>query len=389
MSATKLFAKGRAGLVLDQPFFGSLALRLISVEDTSCKTAWTDGKTLGYNPQFIGTVSMDQLKGLICHEVLHCGLQHHTRRGNRDRKKWNMAADYVINLIIRDAGMSLPDGGLIDSSYANMTAEQVYSLLPDQDQQGGSGGEGEGEGDENPDPGGCGEVRDAKGEDGESQASEAEQRQQSQEWKVAMAQAAQQAKVAGNLPGSLERIVKEILEPKLDWREILRRFVDSSAKNDFSWSRPNRRYIGQGLYLPSLYSNELGQVVAAVDTSGSIRQSQLNEFASEINSILEDYRADCTVIYCDHEIDHVDEFPAGDRVSLKAYGGGGTSFVPPFTYLADRGEAPRCMVYFTDGMCDDFPDAPPYPVLWVQKPMRGYGSREFRPPFGEVLVLSE
>jgi len=384
------FAKGRAGLILDQPFFGSLALRLRTEEDPACETAWTDGTTLGYNPEFIEGLSLDELKGLICHEVMHCGLQHHTRRGDRDKDRWNIAADYVINPLLVDSGMKLPEGGLMDSKFRNMSAEQAYSSLPEpdpqDDPQGGGEGEGQGDGKPGSDPGKCGEVRDAKAEDGKSAAGEADMRKAAQDWKVAMAQAAQQARSAGTLPGSMERIIENILNPKLDWKEILRRFVDTCSKNDYSWSRPNRRWIGQGIYLPALYSNELGSVVAAVDTSGSIGQEQLDQFAGEINSILQDYQADCTVIYCDTGVNQVDEFPAGEPVSLKVHGGGGTDFRPPFDLLDEQGKAPVCMIYFTDGECDRFPVAPAYPVLWVQKKYYE-GASDFEPPFGEVLEL--
>jgi predicted metal-dependent peptidase len=387
---SKKFAKGRAGLILDQPFFGSLALRLKTEEDPTCETAWVDGTTLGFNPEFIDSLSLDELKGLICHEVMHCGLQHHTRRGDRDPERWNMAGDYVINPLIVDSGMKLPEGGALDDRFRDKTAEQVYSLLPapePKDPQDGGSGKGNGDGKKKShDPGKCGEVRDAKAEDGKSPAGEADKSKASQDWKVAMAQAAQQARASGNLPGSMARVIENILEPKLDWREILRRFVDTCSKNDYSWGRPNRRWIGRGIYLPALSSNELGSVVAAVDTSGSIGQEQLDQFAGEINAILQDYQADCTVIYCDTQVNKVDEFPAGDTVVLKVHGGGGTDFRPPFDLIDDQGKLPVCMLYFTDGECNQFPVAPAFPVLWVQKKYYA-GEWDFTPPFGEVLEL--
>ena len=383
MESEKKFSKGRTALVLEYPFFGSLVLRLKPVKDETCSTMWVDGRRIGYNPLFVDRLSLDELKGVLCHEVLHCGLQHHIRRGDRHPRKWNAAADFAINLILADANMTLPEGGLLDRRYERKSAEEIYALLPEFSGTGGSG-DGDSKG---ADPGGCGEVRDAKGDDGTSTASKEERRKSGQDWKIAMSQAAHQARMAGNFPGSLERVIESILEPVLDWREILRRFIDSSAKSDYSWSRPNRRYIGKGIYLPAMYSNALGHVVAAVDTSGSIGQQQLDEFAAEINAILSDYRADCTVIYCDSKVQHVDKFPAGDTVGMSMHGGGGTDFVPPFEYLRDHDVDPVCMLYFTDGECHNFPSSPYFPVLWIQKTMWGDGEG-FDPPFGEVLKLA-
>lgn len=375
--------KSRAGLILDHPFFGSLALRLKLVEDESCGTSWVDGTTLGYSPEYVNQLNLDQLKGLICHAVMHCGLQHHTRRGDRDQDLWNTACDYAVNPIILSAGMVLPDDALTDKQYDGLSAEQIYAII-NQDSEETDDGSKDGKG--NKCKSGCGEVRDAKGEDGKK-AGEAAMRQADQEWKVAMTQAVQQARAAGSLPGSLERVMDDILNPRLDWREIFRRFVDSVSKNDYSWSRPNRRWINRGVYLPALHSNELGHVVAVIDTSGSISQALLDQFAGEINSILQDYRANCTVIYCDTEVKKVDYFQSGDPVNLQAKGGGGTDFRPPFDFLDNSEIRPVCLLYFTDGVCRDFPPIPPeYPVLWVQKETK-YSDWVFDPPFGDVLKL--
>ena len=372
----KLMSRALAGLILDEPFFASLALRLRLEADLETQTAKTNGTYIKYNPLWVSTLSVDLIKGLICHEVMHCALLHHTRMGNREMKKWNRAADYAINPLIAESGLSLPPGGLLEVSFKGKSAEEIYPLLEDDEEDAEGNGGGSGWGDVEP-------AKDPNGKD----ASESEQRKQEQGWKVALAQAAQQAKNCGKLPSGLDRLVTDILEPKLDWREILRRFVDTCARNDYSWNRPNRRYISTGLYLPALHSNKLGTVIAAVDTSGSIGQSLLNEFASELNAILQEYQADCTVIYCDSKINHVDEFNVGEPISLKPRGGGGTDFVPPFRYLEEKDQTPVCFVYFTDGQCSSYPETPPYPVLWVQKKINNYWSSSFEPPFGEVLEL--
>lgn len=375
----KLMYRALAGLILDEPFFASLALRLKMEADLETETAKTDGTYIRYNPVWVATLTTDLIKGLICHEVMHCALHHHTRMGNRNPTKWNKAADYAINPLIVDAGMALPPGGLLEEQFKGKSAEAIYPLLPDESEDSGGGSSGK-------KGSGWGDVEPAKGPDGKP-VNDAEKRKQEQNWKVALAQAAQQAKNCGKLSRGMERLVTGILEPKLDWREILRKFVDTCARNDYSWSRPNRRYISSGIYLPALHSNELGTIVAAVDTSGSIGQDLLNEFAAELNAILQEYQADCTVIYCDSAINRVDEFPVGEPISLKSHGGGGTDFRPPFDYLEEQDKPPVCFIYFTDGQCSSYPEIPSYPVLWVQKQISNYWASSFEPPFGDVLEL--
>jgi len=116
-------------MVLNHPFFASLAMRLTLKEDRTCRTAWTDGKTFGYNPDYINILPQDKLVGLSAHTVMHPACNHHLRRKDKDPEAWNKACDYVINPILLDAGLVLPDGFLWDDTYIGKTAEQVYKRL--------------------------------------------------------------------------------------------------------------------------------------------------------------------------------------------------------------------------------------------------------------------
>lgn len=367
-----LFTKARAQLVLKHPFFATLALRLTPVEqagDPEKSTFWTDGSIIGYNPEYIKTLSNKEIQGVICHEVMHCALSHMTRRKNRDIKKWGYACDFAINPIIIDAELTLPKGGLYDKELAGKSAEEIYTLLPELP----------------PMPSdfvSCGEF-----DSSVEKKTKSEIIAQEEGWKVALAQATQQAKMMGKLPAGIERLVDDFLDPKIDWREQLKRFVDSTARNDYSWARPNRRYIHKNIYLPSLHSQQLGHVVSTVDTSGSINQRELEEFSGELRFILEEYGAECTVIYCDSQVAKVEHFNPGDYFRMEAKGGGGTDFIPPFEYVDENGISPVAFLYFTDGFCNSFPKEPPYPVLWI-KSTDGYSRHSnFKPPFGEVLEL--
>ncbi|MBN2570305.1 MAG: hypothetical protein JXB42_12830 [Deltaproteobacteria bacterium] len=370
MKAGEKVTKARAGLILDQPFFASLALRLRVEVNESRETMSTDGKVLAYNSAFVNALPLDQLKGCIAHETMHLACCHHTRRGEREPKKWNVACDYAINQILVDSGMALPDGALIDPAFTGMSADEIYNRIPDCPPESGN------------DPGGCGEIDDFKGPEGK-EPSPAEVAQEEQNWKISVVQATQQAKAMGELPGGLERLVSEIVEPKVNWREVLRRFVDQSAKNDYTWTRPNRRYMHSGLYLPALYSNELPPIVIAIDTSGSIDDDLVNQFATEVNAILQDHKTTCNVLYCDTRICGVESFTSDDLpIKFKPKGGGGTDFRPPFEWVDKQGITPACLIYLTDMYCHRFPEPPGYPVLWAKT--EDYGNA----PFGEEVRVS-
>jgi len=396
MDSRQKMIKARAALVLDEPFFGSLVLRMGLVEDSSCKTLWVDGKSLGYNPAFVDSLSMDKLKGCLCHEVMHCALSHHARRGDRDSKKWNVAADYAVNPLVRDK-FSLPDGALFDPDLSSFSAEEIYNRLPDQsgdqgqdqDQAGSSGGSGD-SGDQDQgqdqgsgsDPGGCGEVRDCPGEDG-AVASASDLAKSESEWRVAVAQAAQQAQAFGSLPAGFDRVVDEIVNPKVDWRSLLRRFMDQVSKSDYSWSPPNRRHVHAGLYLPSCRTSDIGTVAVAVDTSCSIGQKTLDQVMAELSSIVVDFRCEIYLVWCDSRIHGIENFQDGylpERLIPK--GGGGADFRRVFEWAGRESIDPPCLIYFTD-LCGSFPESVPmYPVLWITE---GKALKEV--PFGEVLEV--
>jgi predicted metal-dependent peptidase len=253
--------KARTTLLLDHPFFGSLLFRLKGRESRSIKTMATDGISLFYNPDFVDTLNAATLCGVLAHEVLHPGLQHHVRRSGRDPKRWNEACDYAINPILLDAGLHLPEGVLVDHRFREMSAEQIYNQLQteaeqepgDEDDTQESGGDGaasphasSGDSDEPSAPvtdGGIGQVLDAPATNEEAPTVE----EQAREWSVAVNQAVTLAKQAGKVPAGLERSLDGAAEAAVDWRELLRRAWSETTPADYSWMRPNRRHIWAGL----------------------------------------------------------------------------------------------------------------------------------------------
>ena len=369
MEVEKRIAKAKTALILEHPFVGSVALNMPMKVDNNVPTAATDGKRVLFNEDFCKELDDEELKFLVAHECMHPMLEHNFRRGERDRYKWNQAADYVINKLLTDEGIGkMPKQGLLDENIYQAgggTSDGIYNNLPDtpEDQQGN---------------GGQGQPLDSC-EDG--QGSPAEVAQQQAEWKVKVAQAAQSAKMMGKLSAGLERLVAEILTPKVDWRDVLQRFVVKCRSDQRSWARPNRRFLSQGLYLPSISGETLGEIAFAVDCSGSIGQDEINQFASEITTVWQDQRpTKVHVIYFDSEVSHYDEFDRDNEPVIKPHGGGGTAFSPVFRYMEEHGINPVACIFLTDLCCNDFGDEPDYPVLWVS-------THEDKAPFGEVVMM--
>jgi predicted metal-dependent peptidase len=358
----------KATIIFTQPFFATLLLRMDMIEDPSIPTMCTDGRVIRYNPDFVIKQTAGKLVGLLCHECLHPALGHPYRRGNRDPRKFNRSTDYPVNQIVLDAGMELPEGGLVDKKYGYMTAEAIYAQLPDEPENG-------------KDDWNIGGVEDAVGEDGEK-ASESEMIQQQEEWKVALSQATEAAKAQGKLPAGLERLIEDILEPKLDWRALLRRFVEQIISFNYSWSRPNKRYIHQKLYLPSIIKDDTVNVAVGVDTSGSISQEELEEFSGEITGILSEFRSSCDVVYCDTQVNHVDHFDYEDfPIKMNAKGGGGTDLTQIEKWVSQQQELPKCLIIFTDLYTNFSEQEPEFPVLWISK------TKTITPPYGELIIL--
>lgn len=388
--------KARTAIVLEQPFFGALALRLPLVEDKSCKTMWVDGVSMGYNPEYVESLDLEELKGVICHEVLHIAAGHHCRMQGREPKKWNQAADYPINNAIDACDkpkIILPGKAL--RGHDGLEAEAVYAQLPDppEDDKGKDKGDKDGDGDQPQDnsSGGTGEVRPYpgpdKGDEDDGQGpSEAELAQQEQDWKVAAQQAAQAAKACGKLPAGLDRLVQDILEPKVNWKEALHMFVAQIEKNDYTFARANRRYLSTGFILPSLYNQVIPPIEVIIDTSCSVSQEELTQFASEIDDILNQHPTTVHVTYCDTKVAGEDTFTPEDRpIRMNAKGGGGTRFAPAFEHISQKFEVPCCAIYLTDMECDDFGPEPDYPVLWVQT----CGRKRDDIPFGTLIKMEE
>jgi len=374
--------KARTTLLLDHPFFGTLLFRLKGRETHSVETMATDGVSLFYNPGFVDTLTTPELVGVLAHEVLHPGLQHHTRRGNRSPRRWNMACDYAINPLVLGAGLALPKGVLLEDRFRGMSAEQIYNQLDEGEEDGNGDQEGSANADGAPNApltaGGIGQVLDAPAPE---KAEGKDSAEQAREWQIAVEQAQTLSKRAGKVPAGLERSLDAAEEARVDWRELLRRSCSETSPADYSWMRPNRRHIWQGLYLPGITREGVGEIAVAVDCSGSVSARQLSLFEAEIRSILEGQRPERVhVLYFDTCVHKVDVYAAGQQISLNPVGGGGTDFRPCFDWLEQQQLQPQMLVFLTDLYGTTPAEEPLYPVLWAST-----GSRHA--PFGQVIPM--
>lgn len=356
--------RARAGLILDQPFFGSLALRLLLVEMPDgmrqdfvtrgmTPTLAVDGRRVFYAPEYVDRLSLALVKSALAHEVGHCVFDHTSRRGARNRDNWNIAGDYVINQMIKDSGFEIGEGWLLNDAYKGMTADHIYSMLPPPNPNGGGTGTGNGK-----------PLCDIM--DGDSPDSPPLTPDEQRDWKIATIQAANAAKMDGKLPGPLEQFIDNLVNPKVDWRSMLRRFLTDRSNNDYSWMRPNRRMLSQGFYLPSLYSEKMGAIALFKDISASIDDEVQDAFNAEMRAIMQDVQPEeIHSLYIDTGVQRADRFSDANEVKFENVHGGGTDFRPPFNYLNENDIHPRCAIYLTD-LEGPFPEQEPdYPVLWV------------------------
>lgn len=399
-------ATARVALLYNHPFYGYLAISL-ALKEGRTQTMGTDGRSLIYNPDFVDKLSPEELKGVICHEIVHVILNHIPRRKNRLQKRWNWAADYADNLLVTKDGLTLPKGALLDYKYDEKSVEWIYTYMDNPPEEDGESGDGSGGKGDTDGQGGSGQFDDHEpwdnwgkgdgkgdGEDGEGDGegggsgagmtvddltrASAELEKQ---WQERVAQAAQQAKMRGKFPGHFEELVGEILQPKLDWKAILRDMLTSVAKNDYRWYPANKKHIFRGFYLPSA-SGESINVGAIIDTSGSMDLHLIAEGLAEVKGICESY--DDYLLYlvmADADVQKTWELTPMDELPTLVYGRGGTDFRPAIEWFKDKEVS--AVVFFTD-MYGTFPEKAPddFEVIWV-------ATSDVNPPWGRLIRFPE
>jgi predicted metal-dependent peptidase len=339
----------RVGLLLRHPFFGNMATRLKIEEGTNwVKTAATDGRSIYFNRDFFAPLSVKQIEFVIAHEILHNVFDHMGRRDGRDPQIFNIAADYCVNgQLVRDRiGEHKIEGIQIfhDPKYYGMGAEEVYDDIYEKHDEESLKA--------------LGQLLDdhidwgEQGKDGQPKYTKEELKQIRDEIREATMQAAQAAG-AGNTPANVQRMIKELTEPKMNWREIIRQQIQSTIKNDYSFMRPNRKGWHMSAILPGTNFDETIDICVGIDMSGSIGDEQAKDFISEIKGIMQEYKDFNMKLWCfDTRVYNEASFNGYNADEFDDYevrGGGGTEFDANWEYMKENDIVPKKFIMFTDG----------------------------------------
>lgn len=354
----KALDKAKIGLMSkkDSTFFTTICFSLKHVWDETISTAATDGRFVYYNPAFFLSLSPDERIFLLLHEALHVAFLHMFRRGNRDKKRWNIAADHVINLLLIERGFVMPKGGYADPQYRGLSVEEVYDRLPNTSQ----------------------EEIDIDIMDPADGASEDLQRQVEDILVRAQLQSQMANDAPGSIPAEFEIFLNKLLNPKLPWNRILLRYMQSTAKSDYSFRKPNRRY--QDPFMPSLHSEGLIDFAVAVDTSGSVTDDEFLRFISETVGILKIMKPEkVTVIQFDTQLKSVEEVRnLRELKNIQFTGRGGTRIDPVLNWANEN--KPKLMLVFTDGFFRFTGNKTKTNTIWLI-----HNNPTFSSPFGKVI----
>ena len=390
----------RIGLLLRHPFFGNMATRLrIVAADEWLGTAAVDGRNLYYNTQFFNAMNNKEIEFVVAHEILHMVFDHMGRRDDRDPMIYNISADYIVNnTLVRDRIGTIPSivQCYQDFKYEDWTSEAVYDDLFEEAKKNGEeylkqlgemldehldmdGDDGDGD---------AGEEKDSNGQ-GVSKSkpkfSNDEIKKIKDEIKEATINAAQSAG-AGNTPAGVQRIIKQLTEPKMNWRELLQQQIQSTIKNDYSFSRPSRKGWQTGAILPGMNFDQTIDICIAIDMSGSIGNAQAEDFLGEVKGIMDEYKDYNIKIWCfDTEVYGEDDFTAEDGREITEYeikGGGGTDFMANWTYMKEHDIQPKKLIMFTDGYAwDSWGDADYCDTVFV---IHSNHDKNLQAPFGQT-----
>lgn len=387
----------RVGLLLRASFFGNLATRLKLVNaDEWCPTAATDGRNFYYNSRFINMLRAKEIEFLFGHEVLHCVYDHFGRRGDRDPQLWNIANDFCVNQDLKKHNVgefitTVPC--LYDKKYDGMSSEEIYDQLYenaekidigkliqqllDEHLDGDGDQDGDGDGD-----------KDGEGK-GRPKLSEADKQAIRDEIKEAVLAAAAASDGAGNLPAGVKRLIQDLTEPKMNWRELLRMQLESTIKSDYTWMRASRKGWHMDAVMPGMKLDPMIDIAVAIDTSGSIGADMLKDFLSEIQGIMDSFPAYRIHVFCfDTEVHNPAQYNSDNLDAITDYepgGGGGTDFTAIYDYLKAEEIEPKRLVVFTDGYpFGSWGDENYTDTVWIL-----HGTTTIVPPWGQHAYYEE
>jgi len=398
MTYQEKIAKAKAKLMLEHPYFGTVASSLKLEKNNEILTFSSNGEVMRYNSEYLERLSLEEVEFVMANGAMHAVLQHQERVAERTKWLWQTASDYVVNSMLVKNGMHLPQYAYFEEKFDGMYVEEVYEYLRAEMMDNSDHSmEQEREQITDSDDTGVENIHmqkehtpdiNAKETKDENDAEDKEEEEApspdvedlSEEMKERLEQIFQKLKRQGNLPKELHLLVPEYFSYKVDWREFLYGYIASYAKTSYSFNPPNMKYLYRGIYLPSL-SSDLLRIVVAVDTSGSVDEELLGTFLGEVSSMMQQYpNYEIDLITADAKVQSHKTFLPGEVLDYDISGGGGTDFRPVFEYIDQYIDYSTVLLYFTDGQGTFPKDEPTYNVLWIMPEM-------LEVPFGEVVVL--
>ena len=390
--------KAKIVLQSEKPFFGSLLLHMREQEDADA-----DVPTLGvnkygrlfFNAEYVDTLSPKLLKTAMCHEVMHIVLEHFKRVGKKDMQIFNIATDTAVNGILQDDGFSLSEGWIVPKHNGDLVMDgevlstdtkhkpseqiydDIYTKLKDKQKEGWKIPNGQ-------------DSHMVDSEEGKEDLGEnaKDDKTLGDYWRDIVVESCITAKQKGKIPSGMDRFVKELLNPKLNWKHILHREVSNSQPFDFSWKRPSKRSYGTGFYMPKTYCENV-EVLIHLDTSGSMNNRALSQMKSELVSMARSFpNINMTIILGDigiHKTYHIANGNIAKIMAINMKGGGGTSHTEVFNWVAENKPNSKLLICFTDGYTD-FPEKPNIRTLWI---LAGRSISPSEIPFGQVIKMRE
>lgn len=379
----KALDRAKVGLmqIKNSVFISTILFSLKFSWDDTIPTACTNGLDLRINPDFFLGLDKEERVFLLAHEAWHVAFQHMLRMSKEKEDNfdvWNQATDHYINIMLIDNGYKMIKGGLADHQYSNQqewSSDKIFKDLMDNPNK------------QDPnfqpdfDPNAGGDNGDGGDKSKPQMSKEDVQRKIEDIIIKASVQSRMSKDEVGTVPGEIEVALDKLLNPKLPWNVILANFLSSMAKEDYSWRRPNRRFMPD-YYLPSLYSESLGHVAVAVDTSCSVTDEQFTAFRTEIDNIQRTMNPESmTIVDFDTQIHTIHKLQQGEDASkIHFHGRGGTYMHPVFDHYNKPENKPKVLIMFSDMECQEVTEDPGYPVIWIK--LRGHG---FNPSFGQVI----
>lgn len=356
-------------------FLANMACSLPVVINDEISTACTNGKNIEINSEFFMSRNKEERTFILAHETLHVVYMHMLRCEHRDPSKFNIAADYVINSDLDNQKFTLIPGALLNHAFDGLSTEEVYRKIltaPESKEE-----------QDNPLKGDVKYMEDGDGTgSGMSEEEKEELEEEIRNMIVSAAQSAELQDKKDSIPPSVQRMLEELLKPKINWKVLLRRFMQSLANFDYTWRKPRRRMLPLGIYMPSVYSEGLSKVTFAIDTSGSITEKQFNQFMSEVYAVMKQFSPNIIdVLQFDHALQAHDVVKSlRDLQHIVFKGHGGTR--PDVALEAFNETDSLALFVITDGYFNKPEVVVDRPVFWCV-----FNNKDFKPPYGKAVHL--